>query len=67
MAPEGWRSPLVSPDPARPADGWRLRLTAAARRTLLTVLVLAQTGVFAYGMVNSVLPYHGLGLRGLAG
>ena len=66
MAPEGWRSPLVSPDPARPPDGWRLRLTAAARRTLLTVLVLAQTGVFAYGMVNSVLPYHGQQLLELA-
>ena len=66
MAPEGWRSPLVSPDPARPADGWRLRLTAAARRTVLTVLVLAQTGVFAYGMVNSVLPYHGQQLLELA-
>jgi len=66
MAPEGWRSPLVSPDPARPADGWRLRVTAAARRTVLTVLVLAQTGVFAYGMVNSVLPYHGQQLLELA-
>jgi hypothetical protein len=66
MAPEGWRGPLVSPDPPRPMDGWRLRLTAVVRRTLLTVLVLAQTGVFAYGMVNSVLPYHGQQLLELA-
>ena len=59
MASEGWRGPVTSPGLARPADGGRLRWTAVARRTLLTVLVLAQTGAFAYGLVTSVLPYHG--------
>ena len=59
MASEGWQGPVTSHGQARPADGWRLRLTAVLRRTLLTVLVLAQTGGFAYGMVTSVLPYHG--------
>jgi membrane glycosyltransferase len=59
MASEGWRGSVASPGPARPADGGRLRITAVARRTLLAVLVLAQTGAFAYGLVTSVLPYHG--------
>ena len=60
MAPEAWQRPLGRSDDAeRPPDGWRLRVTAVLRRSLLTVLVLAQTGVFAYGLVNYVLPYHG--------
>jgi membrane glycosyltransferase len=40
------------------AESRRLQWTAAARRALLAVLVLMQTGGFAYGMVTSVLPYH---------
>jgi membrane glycosyltransferase len=59
MAPEGWRGPVTPRGPARPADGWRLRWTALARRALLGALVLAQTGGFAYGLATSVLPYRG--------
>ena len=59
MASEGWHRAISSRGVERPAEGWRLRATAAIRRLLLTALVLGQTGVFAYGMVNNVLPYHG--------
>lgn len=58
MASEGWDRAISSRGVERPAEGWRLRTTAMIRRLLLTALVLGQTGVFAYGMVNSVLPYH---------
>jgi len=59
MAPEAWQRPLERHDAGRPSDGWRLRVTAVLRRLLLATLVLAQTGAFAYGLVNYVLPYHG--------
>jgi membrane glycosyltransferase len=59
MASAGWRRRAAAQSMARPADSSRLRWTAAVRRALLTLLVLAQTGGFAYGMVTSVLPYHG--------
>ena len=59
MASEGWHRAISSRGVERPAEGWRLRATATIRRLLLTALVLGQTGVFAYGMVNNVLPYHG--------
>ncbi len=59
MASEGWHRAISGRGVERPAEGWRLRATATIRRLLLTALVLGQTGVFAYGMVNNVLPYHG--------
>jgi membrane glycosyltransferase len=59
MAPEGWRGSVTAHATARPADSWRLRWTAVARRTLLGVLILAQTAGFAHGMATHVLPYHG--------
>jgi membrane glycosyltransferase len=59
MAPECWQRPLERADSGQPPDGWQLRATAALRRLLLALLVLAQTGGFAYGLVNYVLPYHG--------
>ena len=58
MASEGWHRAISSRDAERP-EGGQLRATAMMRRLLLTALVLGQTGVFAYGMVNHVLPYHG--------
>ena len=58
MASEVWHRAIPSRSVA-PAEGRRLRSTAIVRRLLLTALVMAQTGAFAYGMVNSVLPYHG--------
>jgi len=59
MASEGWRPRATRRRTARSADGWRLRWAAVSRRALLGGLVLAQTGAFAYGLVTSVLPYHG--------
>jgi membrane glycosyltransferase len=59
MASAGWRRSVAAQRKARAADSSRLRWTATARRALLAVLVLAQTGGFAYGMATSVLPYHG--------
>jgi membrane glycosyltransferase len=66
MASERWRDLITARGPARPADSRRLRWTAVARRALLTGLMLAQTGAFAYGMVTNVLPYHGQQLLELA-
>jgi membrane glycosyltransferase len=59
MASEGWHSGRLASGATRPPDDGRLRWTAATRRALLGVLVLAQTGAFAYGLATSVLPYHG--------
>ena len=59
MASEGWGGWVPARGTSEPADSGRLRWTAAARRARLTVLVLAQTGGFVYGMATSVLPYHG--------
>jgi membrane glycosyltransferase len=41
------------------ADARRLRRAAAVRRTVFTVLALAQSVVCAYYMATRVLPYHG--------
>lgn len=41
------------------ADSPTLAATATLRRTLFTVLVLAQTAAFAYCMATKILPYHG--------
>jgi membrane glycosyltransferase len=59
MAPEGRRRERGAPGKPGTAEGWRLRCTAMVRRTLLTVLVLAQTAAFVHGMATHVLPYHG--------
>jgi membrane glycosyltransferase len=59
MASEGWRARVRRRRTARSGDSWRLGWTAVVRRALLGGLVLAQTGVFAYGLVTRVLPYHG--------
>ena len=59
MASAGWRRSVTAQRKALAAGSSRLRWTAAVRRALLAVLVLAQTGGFAYGMATSVLPYHG--------
>jgi membrane glycosyltransferase len=59
MASAGWRRSAAAQSVTGPADSSRLRWTAAFRRSLLAVLVLVQTGGFAYGMATSVLPYHG--------
>jgi len=59
MAPAGWSRPGADRRRGGATESRRLRWTAAARRALLAVLVLLQTGGFAWGMVTSVLPYHG--------
>jgi membrane glycosyltransferase len=41
------------------ADSRRVTRTATIRRTVFTVLALAQTAAFVYYMATSVLPYHG--------
>ena len=41
------------------ADSPMLAASALMRRTVFTVLVLAQTAAFAYYMVTKILPYHG--------
>lgn len=56
MAPAAWRA---SPEVPEGADHPRLAGTAMLRRTLFTVLVLAQTAAFAYCMATKILPYHG--------
>jgi membrane glycosyltransferase len=64
-APPVRRTPMASA--ARPApqevpegaDSPTLAATATLRRTLFTVLVLAQTAAFAYCMATKILPYHG--------
>ena len=42
-----------------PVDGRALTRTATLRRTLFTILVLAQTAAFVYYMATKILPYHG--------
>ena len=59
MASAGWRRSVTAQRKALAAGSSRLRWAAAVRRALLALLVLAQTGGFAYGMATSVLPYHG--------
>ena len=69
MAPVAWpASRLVSvlrgvrasvTAAADTADGGALARTAMLRRTIFTILVLAQTAAFVYYMATKILPYHG--------
>jgi membrane glycosyltransferase len=69
MAPVAWpASPVVAMlrgvsasngTAPESGDSRALRRTATLRRTLFTILVLAQTATFAYYMATKILPYHG--------
>jgi membrane glycosyltransferase len=63
MAPAAWPA---SQDVPEGAENPKFAGTATLRRTLFTILVLAQTAAFAYCMATKILPYHGRGPLELA-
>jgi len=75
MAPSDWPAPLFTrlyrvvfggqrwngarADVPDSAESGKIRRAAIRRRTVFTLLALAQTAAYVYFMVTAVLPYHG--------